>query len=299
MENIIPAVLFSILVIFSITEFALRNKQIDSFQLIPEGLGRIIAWLKYRNIKRNSTQYYRDILTDISPLLVSYVENYHLKYENDIVAFLLKMYKDGKIDFQNGEIIKGKEEIVLPDERRVYNLITSKFTNDEKKAQLENEMYEEAVKNKYIKEEQNLALQKITKYIFAILALGGVFALVVGNADSNQPEWLNSPGSGMFFITYVILGFLLYTLYGYMNYNRGYVLTSKGKDLRAKIFGLKRFIKDFSMLNQREKEDVMLWDDFLVYSVIFGQNKKIKRDILKHYNLDYKMIERRITKGGL
>jgi len=45
------------------------------------------------------------------------------------------------------------------------------------------------------------------------------------------------------------------------------------------------------MLSQREKEDVMLWEDFLVYSVIFGQNKKIKQDILKHYNLDYKMIE--------
>jgi len=151
MENIIPALLFSILVIFSITEFALRNKQIDAFQLIPEGLGRSIAWLKYRNINKNSLEYYRDILTDISPLLVSYIENYHLRYENDIVAFLLKMYKDGKIDFQDGKIVKGENEITSHDERRVYNLITAKFTNDEKKAQLEDEMYEEAINNGYIK----------------------------------------------------------------------------------------------------------------------------------------------------
>jgi len=291
MENItIPAVLFSLFVVFAIIELYLVNKQSDVFSLIPEALGKSIAWLKYRNINKNSLEYYRDILTDISPLLVSYVENYHLRYKTDIVAFLLKMYADGKINFQDGKVIKDEKAILSRDELRIYHITTLKFSNAVKKARLEDEMYKEAVENGYIEEKQNKTLQKLMSYISAVLVLGAIFILVVIYVI-NELDLPILPSIVIGIIIFIFLFCLLCVLTGYVNYNKGYVLTPKGADLREKIFGLKRFIKDFSMLNQKEKEDVMLWDDFLVYSVIFGQNKKIKRDILQHYNIDYKIIK--------
>jgi len=295
MPTIIPAIVFSLLVVYSIADFILRNNQKDAFELIPENIGKCVAWLQYRGVKRNSLEYYRDILTGVSPLLVGYLENYHLKYETDIAAILLKMYKDEKIDFQDGEVIKGKEEITSPDEIKVYNLIISKHTKDEKETKLEDEMYKEAKKSGYIAEEKSKSFPSIFMYIFSCLGACEVIVLAVLVSQSFIPSygnvWKFSPLVAVAVTIAVLFAFFLYISTGYVNYNRGYVLTPKGADLREKIFGLKRFIKDFSMLSQKEKEDVMLWDDFLIYSVIFGQNKKIKRDILKHYNIDYKIIE--------
>ena len=45
--------------------------------------------------------------------------------------------------------------------------------------------------------------------------------------------------------------------------------------------GLKRFIDDFSNLDEREYKHIELWEDFLIYSVIIGDNKKIVDQISK------------------
>ena len=54
-----------------------------------------------------------------------------------------------------------------------------------------------------------------------------------------------------------------------------YNLSDKGKDLYLKLQGLKRYIKDFSNLKDKDKEHLQLWDDYLIYSVMFGLNKQI------------------------
>ena len=49
----------------------------------------------------------------------------------------------------------------------------------------------------------------------------------------------------------------------------------KAKEINKKIEGLKNFIKDYSLLKDRDGKEIEIWRDYLIYSVIFGQNTAI------------------------
>lgn len=64
--------------------------------------------------------------------------------------------------------------------------------------------------------------------------------------------------------------------------------TDRGDLLTAQISGIKNFIRDFSNLSMAEKEQLILWDDFLVYAVVLEENTRIVEDIFKMKNLNYR-----------
>lgn len=64
--------------------------------------------------------------------------------------------------------------------------------------------------------------------------------------------------------------------------------TEEGELLTAQISGLKNFIRDFSNLSEAEKEQLILWDDFLIYAVVLEENKRIIEDIFRMKNLRYR-----------
>lgn len=52
-------------------------------------------------------------------------------------------------------------------------------------------------------------------------------------------------------------------------------LLDEGKDIYEKLSGLKKFLLDFSNMEERERASIVLWEDYLIYSVLFGINKKV------------------------
>ncbi len=65
-----------------------------------------------------------------------------------------------------------------------------------------------------------------------------------------------------------------------------YKRTTKGRELNQKLEGLKNYLKDYSMLDEREAKELELWDDYLIYSVMFGQNKKIMEEYEKYIEIE-------------
>ena len=59
--------------------------------------------------------------------------------------------------------------------------------------------------------------------------------------------------------------------------------TKEGKELNIKLEGLKRYIKEYSLLNDKTDSSVEIWEDFLIYSVIFKQNNKISQEYSKYF----------------
>lgn len=64
--------------------------------------------------------------------------------------------------------------------------------------------------------------------------------------------------------------------------------TDRGELLTAQISGLKNFLHDFSNLSEAEKEQLILWDDFLIYAVVLEENERIIEDIFRMKNLRYR-----------
>ena len=61
-----------------------------------------------------------------------------------------------------------------------------------------------------------------------------------------------------------------------------YFRTEKGKELNREIEGLKVFLKDYTLLDEKDKEAVVVWEEYLAYSVLFNQNKKIVEQYKKY-----------------
>ena len=38
---------------------------------------------------------------------------------------------------------------------------------------------------------------------------------------------------------------------------------------------LKNYLKDYTLLDEQEKDGIVVWEEYLVYSVLFNQNKKM------------------------
>lgn len=60
--------------------------------------------------------------------------------------------------------------------------------------------------------------------------------------------------------------------------------TDAGNEMAECIYGMKNFIHDFSNLSEEHKEQVVLWDDYLVYAVVLEENQQIVKEIMKRRN---------------
>lgn len=64
-----------------------------------------------------------------------------------------------------------------------------------------------------------------------------------------------------------------------------YKRTQEGERLTEEIYGLKNFIHDFSDLSNADKEQLILWDDFLIYAVLLEENTSIVNEICQLKNI--------------
>lgn len=87
-------------------------------------------------------------------------------------------------------------------------------------------------------------------------------------------------------IIYVTLLFLLLGVldialnYSYEN-KTIYALSKKGNKLHKDLMGLKMYLKDYSMMSSKSINELELWDEYMIYSIILNDNKKVQNEILK------------------
>ena len=68
------------------------------------------------------------------------------------------------------------------------------------------------------------------------------------------------------------------------------IYTQKGVDEKEKWKGLKKYMEDFSMLDEKEVPDIVLWEHFLVYATAFG----IAEKVLKQLKVVYPDLEQNL-----
>ena len=94
---------------------------------------------------------------------------------------------------------------------------------------------------------------------------------------------------------FIILGTPIYRwmkrkIYKEIEKDGMYERTKEGKILVEQMVGIKNYIHDFSLLSEKEKEDISLWEDFLIYAVVLEENKNIIDDICNYKNIRFNII---------
>lgn len=63
-------------------------------------------------------------------------------------------------------------------------------------------------------------------------------------------------------------------------------LSEKGKEQALNMFGFKKYLEDFTIINERQATEVQLWDDYLVFASLFGIADEVSKEF-KHLCPDY------------
>ena len=63
-------------------------------------------------------------------------------------------------------------------------------------------------------------------------------------------------------------------------------LTEEGFRMITEALGFKKYLNDFTLIAEREVQEVELWDDYLVYAALFGIADKVARE-MKRINPDF------------
>lgn len=176
-----------------------------------------------------------------------------------ILAILMLFYSIGKFTKNIDEYSKAVNEV--QEEMETINGNLEKIVGKDDK-QLTNED-EIKLKEEYMPIAKD-AIGKIGEPLVLGLMIIGSIALIIG------------------LIFYKIARIAIYKSgYGENKYER----TKEGKILVEQIAAMQRYIHEFSLLSDMEKEQVKLWEEFLVYAIVLEENEEIVSNIFLYKNV--------------
>lgn len=227
--------------------------------------------------------FYRDILKECSIAALSYIDDFQLDVKREIVVTLLSLRLKKKIEITENGIsvlesnflgLKRSEIFVL------NNIIDGKVRIENEKeflneVQIEavglgmiEKVSEETVKTR-LNANRNKRINKEIIFLVILAFLNYILSKFVFVDDPDNVSFLIF--SIFVFGSIRILG-LTEVPYVEMQLN-SYKRTPKGEEINEKLEGLKQYIKDYSMLSQAEKETLEIWEEYLLYSIIFDMNR--------------------------
>lgn len=65
--------------------------------------------------------------------------------------------------------------------------------------------------------------------------------------------------------------------------NRMEHLNEKGKEELSEVFGLKKYLEEFSLIGEREVSETEVWDNYLIYAALFGIADKVLKQFKDIY----------------
>lgn len=129
------------------------------------------------------------------------------------------------------------------------------------------------------KEKEKFQNQKIFNYITLIMLLSLGLPLITFSNYANSKIVLMCICTAIALIVNAILSSIIT--------KRINVLTQEGVDEKNKWDAFEKFMEDFSMLDQKEIPDVVLWEKYLVFATAFGISEKV----LKQLKVVYPQID--------
>lgn len=230
-------------------------------------LFKVIQKIKKKEYEVVSEDYYREIENSYTPAMASFMVDNNIEAKEAILATVLDLSVKGYLkvekDFATYEIIVVKNDMgeLYSHEQYVMECII--------KHELINQNY---FKDCIIKdcEDRNLIIENPEKKAMVLFCVLSYISIVV---------------IGIVGIMGCILGIFINILM------RKYVHTEEGKEFALKVKQLKNFIKDYTLLKERNIEDITLFDRYIPYAIALGEADNIENKYIKYKDWQDKYIE--------
>lgn len=288
----IVSVFLTLLFVFMIELFAIM---IEWFNITIIYLGGIVVIKKFYKEKANinnkkNDSYYRNLLKEYPVGVLGYIKDFNVN-ESELVGTILSLELKNKIIIEDEIKIKDSsleglslsEAYVLEslESNKQINLLffTQKIKEDSLKLDL-------LMEKKDYKKKRNIKIVLSVLFIIILSLISNLGVPLFNKFVSGKSEVLVLVSLIIIFGAF-LLGFLVpiiaivrIFIYSLMTRLDPYVRNKKAMELNEKLNGLENFLKDFSIIHQRNSKELILWKDYLIYSVIFEDNKELKEEIM-------------------
>lgn len=215
--------------------------------------------------------YYRDIIKNYSISVLNYIDNFTLDYKQSYTAKLLELQKNGIIEIKDNIITIINKPTKKLDIRFVESIINNRVTMtlEEYRLLVIDEAIEEELIIKNNKDDSiKIASIIIISMIVTIILLicGFIFAIM---------------------LIILEIPFVFVLMFIMDANNRIYKRTPKGKEINTKLNGLKLYMEHFTDMNNKKAEQLVLWEDYLICSVMFNINHKIQDEYSKYFEQEH------------
>lgn len=259
-------------------------------------LGGVVAIKQFYKEKSDITdkkndKYYRNLLNEHSVAVLGYIKDFSTD-TNDLTATVLSLQLKNKIELKENKINVIDNNTEDLDNNEIYilesldkNIPIDLFT-------FSNKVLEDCHKNNLLEDKGKSKKQLIKKVLLSILFIViiniiSVVAPVLMTILSKDPSSILT----MIFLIIIFGCFMLdfiapfiiiprIVVYNMASKSNPYIRSKKAQEVNEKLNGLENFLKDFSNIKERSKDEVNLWQDYLIYSILFNQNDDVSKDIM-------------------
>lgn len=260
-----------------------------------------ISWLILNLVEMNfvyemeNENYYRDIIKSVSPAQLSYIDDYGIECKKDIIATILMLHLKGNLKINNNKIeiiskFKQKEEDyynLSKSEVAVLDCLSKgksplKIPNTFEKLLME-DLNDNGLIEKRNTNPPHFYVEMVLQFIYSIILI--VFAHL---SDLFISPILYAIGAVLALSSILWPLCLEGSIFKNESLSVYKKLTPKGDEIRLKLTGLKLFLKDYSDMKNKELKEIELWDEYIIYSVILNDNKKVQKEILRMVKKQFK-----------
>ena len=237
----------------------------------------LCRWIRYLIVKRQNINYIREIPKKYSLPVVAYLYKKSLHIDAVIIAMILKLKQLNLIQekIENNKIIYTPVEnspldITSGSERYLYYWITALDKSNYSFKQFSEVLEKELV-------ECGLMNTQLPAHIFEYIAIFiASFIFVICHH-------LGFIGESLYdmFLMLLFVGAILATIIKSFSPKKLCEYTKKGFKEHYVVLGFYRFLKDFTRLSKRDMEEQIIWEEYLIFAVIFNLN--IRYEIKNEY----------------
>lgn len=230
-------------------------------------------------------KYYRDIINKYSPAVLSVVYDGKMEFNKDLMLDFYYLKNRGYLSVENDLVINNKNYVLTDDDLSILfensDIFLSEMSYKDSNGTLikQERVYDfhkkwsEKVFEKA--KDYGLVIERKEKGLFRSL-IGWIFVI-----EGLFMMFLNEPGLSFFAFFFALIYFLAKDLS--FSWNQ-YPKTQAGYEVYAKLKGLKNFIKDFSILSERQIEEIKLWEDYMIYCILLNSNTNLNKDARRYFN---------------
>ena len=249
------------------------------------------------NLSKDEGIYVRDVEVEYSPAVLSYLQNQKIEEKKDIVACILNLCAKGflKIEkkkenyYELNPLPNKDSETLKKDEKYLYSTICKK------------EKLDMNIWMKYIKEEfesyhftkkDKIRIDLIFLYSYFIMMIVFLIYLQVSGGNQNYSGILGT----MFILLFVgmELSLLEPPIRAIIRYLRkGEYLdgtyTTKGAKEMKRWDKYKKFLEDYTLLENKPLESVIVLEKHLAYATVLNVNTSYTKSFIEQFEVTYKI----------